>query len=145
MDARWTSHELPVLEAVATITFDETRARAPIDLGELAQLLGRDLGSVRLSVQILADAGYLKLDGGIGAWTINSITERGLRATGAWPDDAAVLADRVVAALDERADSEPEPETRSRLRAASGALTGVGRDLLVDVMGAVITRATGAG
>jgi hypothetical protein len=51
---------------------------------------------------------------------IKGVTEKGLRATGAWPDDAELLADRVVAARAERAENEPNPEKQSKVKACSG-------------------------
>jgi hypothetical protein len=40
---------------------------------------------------------------------ITAVHERSLRAVGAWPDNAEVLADRILAVLAEGAESEPDP------------------------------------
>jgi hypothetical protein len=45
---------------------------------------------------------------------IEGVTEKGLRAAGTRPDDAELLADRILAVLAERADNEPKPAKRSK-------------------------------
>src|SRR4051794_36926367 len=60
------------------------------------------------SVRRLVDAGMLRGKGMLGgAWFVTGVTERGLRESGAWPT-ADQLAERVVAALDNAAEREPE-------------------------------------
>jgi hypothetical protein len=58
---------------------------------------------------------------------------------GQWPSAEAV-ADRIVAALVEAADREPDEGKRSRLRAAAETLGSFGRDLLVSVAANVATK-----
>ena len=76
---------------------------------------------------------------------IKGVTEKGLRASRAWSDDAELLADRVLAVLAERAETEPEPEKRSKLQAGLKGVGGMTRDVLVDVLGAALASSTGLG
>jgi hypothetical protein len=61
------------------------------------------------------------------------------RSVGAWPTPES-LAERLIAALDSAADDEQEPEKKSKLKQASRAIGGVGRDVLVEVVAKVITQ-----
>jgi hypothetical protein len=97
------------------------------------------------SVKRLAKAGML--DGQMtlgGTWAISGVTERGLREAGVWPDRADHLAAQLIAALTEAADREPEPERRSKLRAAASGVAGVGRDVLTEVLASYAAKVTGA-
>jgi hypothetical protein len=100
--------------------------------------------AVRQSLRRLGDHGYIDTTttAGMGQapqiLRINRVTEKGLRATRAWPDDAELLADRVLAALAERAENEPDPEKQSKVKAALKAVGGMSRQLFVDVLGAAI-------
>jgi len=100
--------------------------------------------AVRQSLRQLGDHGYIDTVTATGMGQpaqiarIDRVTEKGLRATGAWPDDAELLADRVLAALVERAENEPDPEKQSKVEAALKAVGGISRDVLVDVLGAAI-------
>lgn len=76
---------------------------------------------------------------------IKGVTEKGLRASGAWPNDAELLADRILAVLAERAETEPEPEKRSKLQTGLKGVGGMTRDVLVDVLGAALAKSTGLG
>ena len=79
-----------------------------------------------------------------GDWVIGRVAERRLRESGAWPT-ADQLAARLVTALGEAAERESEPEKRTRLRGLASGLGGAGRDVLVDVMAAVVTKSAGLG
>lgn len=64
------------------------------------------------------------------------------RRLGLWPTPEG-LADRLVQAMAEAADREPDEEKRGRLRAAASWLANSGRDVMVDVTAAVINRQMG--
>lgn len=74
---------------------------------------------------------------------IKGVTERALREVGAWPDDAALLADRILAVLAERAEHEPEPEKRSKLQTGLKGVGGMTRDVFIDVLGAALAKSAG--
>lgn len=104
------------------------------------------------SLRRLGDTGYItvltsKAMGRRGPRivVITGVTEKGLRASGAWPDNAEVLADRILTVLAEGAENEPEPEKRSKLKAGLQGVGGMTRDVLVDVVGAALAKSTGLG
>jgi hypothetical protein len=69
-------------------------------------------------------------------WAIMRATERGLIKAGAWPDDTERVAAQFLAALDEAADREPEPEKASKLRNAFRAVSDVGTKVAGEAMAA---------
>jgi hypothetical protein len=79
--------------------------------------------------------------GGRLDWFVNEITERGRRAVGLWPTGESV--DALVDALRQAEDATDDPEEKSALRRAAGAVLGVGRDVMTDVMAAVIAKQMG--
>jgi hypothetical protein len=105
---------------------------------------------VRQSLRRLDKDGYIETtalrrgNGEVHFLRINGVTGKGLRASGAWPDDAELLADRILAALVERAENEPDPEKQSKVKTVLKAVGGMSRDVLVDVLGAAI-KSTVAG
>jgi hypothetical protein len=58
------------------------------------------------------------------------------------PDNAEVLADRLLAVLVEGAVHEPDPERRFKLEAGLRGIGGLTRDVLVDVVAAALARST---
>lgn len=96
------------------------------------------------SLCLLGSTGYLNTvavprgDGRLQFLRIKGVTNEGMRASGAWPDDAELLADRVLAVLAERVENEPEPEKQTKFQAGLRGLGGMTRDLLVDVLAAAI-------
>lgn len=67
---------------------------------------------------------------------IRGVTEKGLQTSGAWPNNAELLTDRILEALADRARNEPDPKTRSKLQ----TIGGVSRDVLVDIVGTAIGK-----
>ncbi|MDQ3763179.1 MAG: hypothetical protein M3460_16495 [Actinomycetota bacterium] len=109
--------------------------------------------AVRHSLRRLNTHGYIEAvtsgptmgDSRVHILRIKGVTERALRAVGAWPDNAELLADRILAVLAEGAEHEPEPEKRSKLQAGLKGVGGMTRDVLVDVLGAALAKSTGLG
>ena len=71
--------------------------------------------------------------------SVRGITDEARRAVGQWPTPEAV-ADRIVAALLEAAEREPDRQKQTKLRAAAETLGSFGRDLLVNVAANVATK-----
>jgi hypothetical protein len=71
------------------------------------------------------------------------VTDEARRVVRQWPS-ADVWVDRLVAALGEAADREPDPERRSRLRAIAEGLGGFARDVAVGVLSGGITQSRGS-
>ncbi len=72
------------------------------------------------------------------------VAGRALRGVGGWPDNAELLADRMLAVLVEGAVCEPDPDKRSKLKAGLEGVGGMTRDVLVGVVAAALARATGS-
>ena len=64
------------------------------------------------------------------------------RAVGAWPT-AETIADRLITALDEAAEREPDPERKGWLRKSAAYLGNAGRDLAVEIGATAINRQMG--
>lgn len=64
------------------------------------------------------------------------------RAVGAWPTPESI-ADRLVSALDEAADHEPDPERKGWLRNTATYLGNAGRDLAIEIGATAINRQMG--
>jgi hypothetical protein len=76
---------------------------------------------------------------GGGIILVGAPTGYARRVVGAWSTPES-LADRIVAALNEEADTEADEVKKGKLRRAAEAVAGVGRDILTDVTAQVITK-----
>lgn len=107
--------------------------------------------AVRHSLRRLGTHGYIETltagpgldEGSAQILLIKGVTERALRAVGAWPDNAELLADRILAVLAEGAENDLEPEKRSKLKAGLRGFGGMTREVLVEVLGAALAKSTG--
>ena len=137
---RWASQDFPVLRRVAEIVELEHAVEARPE--RIADDLGIGEDDALRSLIALHDSGYvegLRADTMGGKYVIaTGVTERGRRAVGIWPSGEGV--DALVEALQQAAESTDDPEERSALRRAAAAVLGVGRDVMTDVMGAVIAK-----
>ncbi len=121
-----------------------------IEVGEALRVFPEEqYDSVRDSLRRLSSHTYVvsvnNSSGGgrRGAWTAPSeVTERALCLSGAFPDNAELLADRMLAVLAEGAVNEPDPEKRFKLEAGLKGVGGMTRDVLVDVLASAIARST---
>jgi hypothetical protein len=71
------------------------------------------------------------------------VAEHAFRVASAWPDNAELLADRILAVLAEGVSNETDLEKRSKLKAGLKGVGRMTRDVLVDVVAAAIARSTG--
>ena len=71
------------------------------------------------------------------------VLRNAVRVASAWPDNAELLADRILAVLAEGASNETDLEKRSKLKAGLKGVGRMTRDVLVDVVAAAIARSTG--
>jgi len=129
------------------------RAGRPIQVDEVLSAFADQRVAVQQSLRRLASHGFIDgamTGGGLGAQPldvlrITGVTERALRAVGAWPHNAEVLTDRLMAVLAERAATEPDSVKRSKLQAGLHGFGTMTRDLLVEVAGSAIAKSAGAG
>jgi hypothetical protein len=139
----WAERELPVLRAALR------RLDAGEDfpmLEEIRAEVGLDVAQMRAGLRALEDAtppyidvSYTMAGPDHVGGHVNGVSERARRELGSWPSATAVV-DQLVAALSAAADDEPEPQRKSRLRAAADALTGFAREIAVQAIGAQLGR-----
>jgi hypothetical protein len=142
LEDRWASRDLPVLRETARLLDGGT---ARVQVKDLVEPTGLDQESIVLALNALVP-GYLDgkpMDswGGRLDWFVKEITERGRRTVGLWPTGESV--DALVDALRQAEAATDDPEEKSALRRAAGAVLGVGRDVMTDVMAAVIAKQMG--
>lgn len=76
---------------------------------------------------------------------ISRVTEKGLRASGAWPASTEQAAQAVLAALDDAADSAPDAEKRSKIQAVRSAFTALGTNASGGIAAAAFAKLMGWG
>lgn len=139
----WTSRDQPVLIEIARNHKMDGRQLQP----HIEKTLGLDEDDVVDAIEALEDGDYLEATwiNTMGGSILSGVKlrERGRRAVGIWPSGEGV--DALVDALRQAEDSVTDPEEKSILRRAGGAVAMVSRDVMVDVMGAVVARQSGVG
>lgn len=138
MDDRWSSTDLPVLIATARILEEKD----PVDSSDVVEVTGLTHREVVIALTNLGQRHLIVEDSSAFEGRdvyVTGIRAAGLEASGQWPTPDAA-ADRLVDAFNQLIDAEPdESPKRSRLVAVRDELIAVGRDVLVDVAGAVIS------
>lgn len=141
---QWSTRDLPVLLKLAEYRNLDGRQILPRiheALGGLAE------DEMIESIDALEDGGYLEahwqrmMSGRVLMGV--KLRERGRRALGIWPSAEGV--DALVDALRQAEDVVDDPEEKTLIRRAAGAVGSVSRDVMVDVMAAVIARQSGIG
>ena len=140
---QWHSRDLPTLvEAV-----DQLEFKTMVTSAEVADALQQDMADTARAFQALVGV-YLigKVqrtgDGEIYLAFATGVTERGRRATGLWPDgDAAV--EQLLSALRQAEKLTDDEDERAALRKAGGQLSSISRDIVAEVIAAVVTRQAG--
>ena len=143
MESTWERRDLPVLEAIVRY-FDEHDGPEIPDVETFVKLTGMDPGQVARAVRALSPR-FIKTGAALGGLmdvAIMGVTDEARQAVGQWPTPESV-ADRIVAALLEAADEEPDERKRTKLRAAAETLGSFGRDLLINVAANVATKPIG--
>jgi hypothetical protein len=129
------------------------RNRHSVEVGEALRVFPEEqYDSVRESLRRVSTHTYLLAvngrepgtTGGSDSPMVKEVTGRALRIVGSWPDNAEVLADRILAVLAEGAENEPDPDRRVKLKAGLKGFGGMTCDVLVDVTAAAIARYRGA-
>ncbi|MEP7738301.1 hypothetical protein ABKW28_11660 [Nocardioides sp. 31GB23] len=140
---QWTTRDLPALIEIARNRKMDGRQLQP----HIETTLGIDEDDVVDAIEALEDGDYLEATwiNTMGGSILSAVKlrERGRRAVGIWPGGEGV--DALVDALRQAEETTTDPEERTLIRRAAGALTSVSRDVMVDVMGAVIARQAGVG
>jgi hypothetical protein len=127
--------------------FDENAGMLYPQVSDLAEITGRDPMEVYQALKAL-DGTYVELreymtGGDPNPHTVRAISPEARRAVGQWPSPD-VWVDRLVQALREAAEREPDPEKKGRLRAMAEGLGGFARDVAVGVLSGGITQSMGS-
>jgi hypothetical protein len=141
MESTWEPRDLPVLDAVVRY-FDEHPQGVMLRCEEVANLAGRDATDVHRALKTLEPT-YVRLASGLGSPSVRGVTDQARRVVGQWPSPE-VWVDRLVQALREAAEREPDPERQGRLRAMAEGLGGFARDVAVGVLSGGITQSMGS-
>jgi hypothetical protein len=140
---RWQDRDFPVLMAAARY-LEEADDDVP-GLEELIEATGFERAQVVKALSALdgtfIDASRHDSMGGIWSYDVIGLTERGRRAVGLWPSGEGV--DALVTALRQAEDATEDPEERTALRRAGGAVATVSREVMSDILAAVIKSQTG--
>ena len=142
LNDRWASRDFPVLLEVARRIDAGDRY---VHARDVANALDLPRDQVILAIDALHPA-YVegspdeRMSGRLD-WTVVALTERGRRAVGLWPSGESVAA--LVDALRQAEEATEDLEEKSALRRAAGAVMGVGRDVMTDVIAAVIRQQMG--
>ncbi len=137
----WFSRDLPVLDVTVRL-MDERLA--PIDPALVAETTGLPLRDVARAL-VAMEGSYVVVKWGnaqAGMGRVQAVTAAARQTVGQWPS-AENMASRILETLDARIEEAPTEAERSRWVKIRDAVGGAGRDLLVDVMGSVITRQIG--
>lgn len=144
MEDTWTSRNLPVLTAIVEV---HERTGRPMHPDEIVQQSGLTADTVGAALRALAteEPPFIsdiqrRASGGVAL--VGTPTGHARRAVGVWPT-AETIADRLVGALDEAAEREPDEERKGFLRKAAAYLGNAGRDLAVEIGATAINRQMG--
>jgi hypothetical protein len=105
------------------------------DVETFVKLTGMEPGQVARAVRALSPR-FIKTQatlGGLMDLAIMGVTDEARQAVGQWPSPEAWV-ERLVQALREAAEHEPDPERKRRLRALAEGLGGFARDVAVGVL-----------
>lgn len=141
MTETWFGRDLPVLKAVVELC-DE---RHLVDAKHVDERTGMEKDQVDAALRALRDAGYFtKASGSMGRMidTIHGVTGEARREVGQWPTPET-FADQFARELERRSETETSPEKRGTAIKMAKWFAEGGRDLFVDVAGAVVRQQTG--
>lgn len=133
----WRDRDLPLLR----VAVRAAELGAIPEFEQLEAETGVTEQQVRIGVRALHDGGYVKayFDGGMSGGRILDVTERGRRATGAWPSAAAITED-LARALADAAEHEPDAGRKSWLKSVATGMAGVGQSLFTAELEGILRR-----
>lgn len=140
----WTERDLPVLNAIVETFEDSGPGVSPEQIEERTGLDTKTVQRALTALESEEPPFLSQLERVLSGQVvfIGAPTGHARRAVGAWPT-AEVIAERLVEALAEAADREPDEERKSFLRKTATYLANAGRDLAVDIGAAAINRQMG--
>ena len=143
MEPTWASRELPVLTAVVELYEECLPSSRSVGPGEVIDRTGLPRDDVDRAVVALVEAGHLEWkpnygDDRIISWRITSISGSARRLVGQWPS-ADELIRQMVAELDNAAETEQDPDRRSKLKEVARGIGSFGKEVITGVLVKLIT------
>lgn len=140
---RWNTRDFPVLLEIARgldsgALPDQEKITADLDI---------TVDELNTAWQALREGGYLRLVEGRPRRLSDKettrlvLTERGYRAVGLWPSEKS--ADTLVDLLRRAEELTDDPEEKTLIRRAAGAVGSVSRDVITDVVAAIARQQMG--
>jgi hypothetical protein len=144
----WESRDLPVLRAIVEASDDGADHVEPEEIGRRT---GLDEATVQRALWALAGENppyftYIDFTG-MGSKEMGPVTGvsgHARRTVGTWPTPDA-WAEQLIKALNDAAETERDPERKTRLRRAADAVGSLGGQVLGGVITTYITHTTGIG
>jgi hypothetical protein len=144
-DDTWFSRDLPVLDAVVRLR-DEIDRSLVLTGAHIVEGTGFSDDDV-IGALIRLSPTYIDVTVGLDSpngWNIMRIHPTARTAVGQWPS-AETMLETVLTGLREAADSEPDPEQRSKLKSTVAWMDGAGKDIVIGVMAAIAAKGMGIG
>jgi len=148
----WSHYDYPVLKAIARRAEDSDAYMQFMSDNLLDEMVSPDRVDERFKFERalvrLTKGGYIEslspMWGKPYPMHVTGITERGLRAVGAWPSPDSVV-DDLLGRLEEQANKieVSQPEKSKRLKEVVGFLATGAREVFVSVVGDVAVKAAG--
>lgn len=142
MRSTWENRDLPVLTSIVELSDD---GRLHVTRDAISERTGLDDATVHRSLWALAaeDPPLFKyIDGstlqGRDLDHVYAPSGNARRIVGAWPT-AEAWADRLVEALQDAANNEPDTDKRSKLRSAASIIGGIAREVVIRTASSAIT------
>ncbi|MEU4576086.1 hypothetical protein [Nonomuraea sp. NPDC023979] len=145
VESTWDRYDRPVLAAAIRYIEERNYQYLP-QAYDLAEQLGLDAEEVGKALLRL-NGEYIKTSltgGGLPHAMVEKIYPAGRRAAGQWPSPEQ-MAEDLIARLQAAAEAEPDPEKKGKLRQTAAFLGTAGKDLFIEVLGAVVTNQAGIG
>jgi hypothetical protein len=139
MQQTWMERDLPVLDAAVAMLEDSPMVAD----AAIAERTGFDLADVRRALEAL-DGTYIHRGGDMSGFFVDAATADARRAVGQWPTGESLVS-QLAKGLAAAAETEADPERKTRLRQAAGLLGGAVRDIAVDIAERFAERAAGLG
>jgi DNA-binding MarR family transcriptional regulator len=138
----WFRRDRRILEIVDATELSKATG---LRLSGVAEQLGLEHDDVVRGIDALGEAGYITFRSrgrdSVGQVVfLPKLRERARRELGLWPANSF---DALVAALETRIAAEVEPAAKSKLEHLLGEVKAIGRDVLTDVITAVIKSSAG--
>lgn len=146
----WFARDLPVLKVVV----EHIDENGPLnDIRVIEDRAGLERREVERALRSLNDSGEFLVKASRTAmrhpdktpgesWYIHAVTGQAKREAGCWPTSQA-LAEDLIAQLEKQAETETDPEKKSRIKGFIKGTSQAGREIAIDVMASVLKQQMG--